>query len=178
MARASAIGSSVVLAALALSQMLAITPARARTIQISMAIATPAPSLKRPHVALQARRRRLVLHRAARVARLAYHASCTASQPRRRNWSRHPMRRLAFVAIDLPTSDPPRPALVMLQLPMTPVALVLPSSSEPRVCESPMRRRGFGDDMHVGLGCNDRRLEQPTALDGFARMQYHMPVRW
>ena len=65
--------------------------------------------------------------------------------------------------------EPPRPQF-------TPAVMMLPRPSQPGVCESPMRGRFFHDDVHVGLGCDDRIFDETTALDGFARMRYHIPV--
>ena len=60
------------------------------------------------------------------------------------------------------------------QMLTTPVSMVSPAIAQLRVCEFPLRSRFFHDEDHVGLRCDDRISDQPTALDGFARMQYHL----
>ena len=55
-------------------------------------------------------------------------------------------------------------------------SMVLPGFAQLGVCESPLRSRFFHDDVHVGLRCDDQVFDQPTALDGFARMRYHISV--
>lgn len=69
----------------------------------------------------------------------------------------------------LQSPTPLRPQLIS-------VAMMTVRPTEPRVCESPLRSRFLHDDVHVGLGCDDNIFDQPTALDGFARMRYHILV--
>jgi hypothetical protein len=83
----------------------------------------------------------------------------------------------------VPLADKTLPAIERVSIPaeprqtlITPVSLTMPQRNEPGVCQSPMRSRFFHDDVHVGLGCDDRALDQPTALDGFARMRYHIAL--
>lgn len=75
-----------------------------------------------------------------------------------------------------PVSNSWRQSREPLRPQLMPVSLMLPRFSQPGVCESPLRNRFFQDEVHVGLGCDDRIFDQPTALDGFARMRYHIPV--
>src|SRR5690348_17455301 len=88
----------------------------------------------------------------------------------------HYGERLGLVRKCSPVSDRWRPSTAPMAPQLMAVSIMAPGYPQPGVCESPFRSRLFHDEVHVGLGCDDRTWDQPTALDGFARMRYHIAV--
>src|SRR6185369_14364723 len=80
----------------------------------------------------------------------------------------HYRQRLVRAGKCSPVSDSWRRSPEQLRPQLMAASLMLPRFPQPGVCESPLRSRFFHDDVHVGLGCDDRTFDQPTALDGFA----------
>jgi hypothetical protein len=58
----------------------------------------------------------------------------------------------------------------------TPISATFTPSAQPRVCEAPMRTLAPNVELYAGLRCDDD-TTATTALDGFARLPYHITFR-